>query len=399
MNVLQVHNYYQRAGGEDSVVANEKALLESRGHRVMQYTRSPAELGEYSKLSLAASAFWNRASHEAVRQRVREVQADVVHFHNVFPLVSPSAYYAAGGQTAGKHAAAVVQTLHNYRLQCPQGLHLRNAKVCELCAGKPFAWPSVVFGCYRGSRAGSLTLAASIAAHRAGGTWSRAIDRYIVLTEFARDRLVRSGLPAERVMVKPNGLAHDPGGAGQEAAYALFVGRLSPEKGVDVLLDAWASHGVDIPLRIVGSGPESDRVEAAAGQHARITCLGQRGSEEVTELMKGAAMLVLPSRWFEGLPMTLIEAYANGLPVIATDIGALTGLVQHGRTGLLCPPDDPAALAAAVQRLWNHPHEQSAMSAAARAEFERHYTADACYQGLVNVYEQAIEERKQRAGS
>lgn len=393
MNVLQVHNYYQRAGGEDAVVANEKALLEAHGHRVMQYTRSAEELSEHSRLSLAASAFWNRASHEAVSQCVREMAADVVHFHNVFPLVSPSAYYAAGKQ------AAVVQTLHNYRLQCPQGLHLRNGKVCELCAGKPFAWPSVVYGCYRGSRAGSLTLASTIAGHRAGGTWSRAIDRYIALTEFARDRFVRGGLPADRVVVKPNGLAHDPGGAGEEADYALFIGRLSYEKGVDVLLEAWGSHGIEVPLRIVGSGPESDRVEAAARQHPHVTYLGQRGSDEVTELMKGAALLVLPSRWFEGLPMTLIESYATGLPVIASDIGALTGLVQHGRTGLLCPPDDPVALAAAVQRLWDNPRQRIAMSGAARAKFERHYTGEACYRGLLNVYEQAIEQRKQRAAT
>jgi len=380
VRVLLVHNFYQFPGGEDQVFAAEGALLESRGHAVFRYTRSNDELAALGPLARARATIWNGAARAEVAALVRRERIEVVHVHNTFPLISPAVYAAArdGG-------AAVVQTLHNFRTLCVKAQLLRDGKVCEDCVGRAVPWPGVVHRCYRDSLVASGAAATMLTVHRAAGTWRRAVDRYVALTGFARDRFVAGGLPAARIAVKPNFLdapAPAPGAAGADARRGgLFVGRLSPEKGIGVLAGALAR--VPVPVRIAGEGP----VALAASAHAAL--LGRIDSAAVAREMAAAAFLVVPSVWYEGFPMVIVEAFARGLPVVASRIGSLAEIVEDGVTGLLAAPGDAADLAAKLRWAHDHPEAMAAMGRAARARYEALYTPERNYAMLMEIYEAA----------
>ncbi|MGE3934275.1 MAG: glycosyltransferase, partial [Rhodospirillaceae bacterium] len=295
--------------------------------------------------------------------------------HNTFPLISPAVYAAArdGG-------AAVVQTLHNFRTLCVKAQLLRDGAVCEDCVGRAVPWPGVVHRCYRDSLVASGAAATMLTVHRAAGTWRRAVDRYVALTGFARDKFVAGGLPAARIAVKPNFLdSPAPAAAGPEArSGGLFVGRLSPEKGIGVLAAALARGPV--PLRIAGEGP----VAVAAAPD--LTLLGRIDAGAVAREMAAAAYLVVPSVWYEGFPMVIVEAFARGLPVIASRIGSLAEIVEDGVTGLLAAPGDAADLAAKMRWAHEHPGEMAAMGRAARARYEALYTPERNYAMLMEIY-------------
>lgn len=383
--VLIVHNRYQQAGGEDAVVADEAALLTSRGHDVRQLLVDnrdiPQRRSVLTSARLAVGTVWSRPAAEWVRTAVRDFRPDVVHFHNTFPLISPSAYYAVRAE-----GVAVVQTLHNYRLLCPAAIFYRDAKVCEDCLGRAVPWPGVVHGCYRQSRPQTGVVAAMLVAHRVARTWHRAVDRYVALTEFARQRLIAGGLPADRIAVKPNFVYPDPGPGAHGGGYALFVGRLTPEKGIPTLLAAWGQLDGSIPLKIVGDGPLRGQVARAAQRHPEIEWLGPRSAAEVLALMGDALVVIVPSEWYETFGRVVIEAYAVGTPVISSRIGALAELVTHGETGLAVPPGQPGALAEAVRWARAHPVEWRSMGAAARRVFEERYTAERNYDALLAIY-------------
>lgn len=391
MKVLLVHNHYQQPGGEDAVFAAEGALLEAYGHQVVRYVAHNDEVNAIGRARLAGMTIWNQQSYDRVRALVAAERPEIVHFHNTLPLISPAAFYAARG--AG---AAVVLTLHNYRLLCPSAIFLRDEHVCEQCLGKPFAWPSVRHGCYRGSRAASAAVATMLAAHRLAGTWTRHVDAYIALTDFARDKYVQGGLPAAKMHVKPNFLADDPGPGEGEGGYALFIGRLAPEKGIRTLLAAWSLLDPPAPLKIVGDGPLAPAVEEAIagglGAHG-VEWLGQRGRSEVLALARGAQLLIFPSIWYEGFPMTLVEAFAAGLPVVGSALGSMASIIQDGETGLLVRPGDAAHLAARVQEARASPGLLARMRRGARAAFETHYTASVNHSRLLDVYTAALAER------
>ena len=384
MRVALVHNYYQQPGGEDQVFAAEGRLLEERGHQVYRHTVHNDEVTRYGKAALAKATLWNSASYEELRAVLRRERAEVAHVHNTLPLISPAAYYAAKAE-----GVAVVQTLHNYRLLCPAATFLRDGGVCEDCLGKA-PWPGVVHACYRDSRAASGVLASMLTYHRARRTWAEMVDVYVALTEFAREKFVEGGLPAAKIVVKPNFLESDLVAPGAPENYALFVGRLAEEKGLSVLLSAWHTLGARLPLKIVGDGPLAGEVERAAKETPGVEWLGRQPSGRVLELMKRARLLVFPSIWYEGFPMTLVEASAAGLPVVASRLGSMASLIEHGRTGLHFEPGDPAALAAQVEWALDHPAELRSMRAAARAEFDAKYTAEVNYPQLMRIYEEAL---------
>lgn len=307
-------------------------------------------------------------------------------------LVSPSAYYAS--QEAG---VPVVQTLHNYRLVCPAATFFRDGHVCEDCLGKTPPWPGVMHACYRGSRSQTAVVAAMLTVHRALKTWREQVDCYITMTDFTRRKLIAGGLPAEKVAVKPNFVHPDPGMKDGHGCYALFVGRLSPEKGLRTLLQAW--QGIrDIPLKIVGDGPLLDEVRSVmqAQQLRGVEVLGTRTRQEVMDLMHGASFLVFPSEWYECFPVTLAEAFACGLPVVASSLGVMAEIVEDGRTGLHFKPGDPEDLAAKVEWAWGHPCEMTVMGREARHEYEQKYTAERNYQQLTEVYQMVIDSHSQR---
>lgn len=390
MNVLVVHNFYLQAGGEDEVFRAETLELErlgpAAGVQVSTYTAHNAPVGGRD-VGAALRTVWNPAAAREIGQLVRERGIDVVHFHNTFQTISPAAYWAA--RSAG---AAVVQTLHNYRLLCPAHTLFRDGRPCEDCVGR-LPWPSVKHACYRDSRAASGVVAAMLGTHRALGTYSRMVDLYVALTEQARDVYVRGGLPADRLVVKPNFLADDPGVGDGGGDYALYVGRLTPEKGVATLLEAWRTLGPELPLRIVGDGPLAPEAGAAAREQPGVTFLGQQPQAEVRRLMRSARLLVFPSEWYEGLPMTLIEALATGLPVVASRIGAAGSVVEHGQTGRHFRPGDAADLAAQVRWLLAHPADLARMRREARLTYEARYTAPANVRALLALYEEARRRR------
>lgn len=389
MKILLIHNEYQQPGGEDQVFAAEANLLEDHGHEILRYSVHNDQIARMNPVSLAETTVWSRSSYRELKALVRREQPDIAHFHNTFPLISPAGYYAA---KAGN--VPVVQTLHNYRLICPNALFFRDGHVCEDCLGKTPPWPGVLHACYRGSRQASGAVAAMLTAHRLLRTWTRMVDVYIALNEFARGKFVQGGLPAEKIIVKPNTYP-DPGQHETVRNNALFVGRLSVEKGIDVLLEAWELLGDRMKLTIVGEGPMADVVAERTRRLENVEWLGRRPKEEVLELMKRAGMLVFPSVWYEGFPMTMVEAYGVGLPIVASNLGSLATLVEPGRTGLLFRPNDPGDLAAKVRWAVDHPNELDNMRRGARKEFEAKYTAEQNYGRLLGVYRVASE----RAGS
>ena len=253
MKILLLHNYYQRSGGEDEVFLTDASLLEKHGHEVRRYCVHNTSVDDLSYLRLAGQTLWNADSYRQLRTLFRTESPDIAHFHNTFPLISPSAYYAAAA--AG---VPVVQTLHNFRLLCPNALLYRDGHVCGDCIGRTVAWPAIVHKCYRESRPATAVTAGMLAAHRVMGTWSHMVATYITLTEFARQKFIEGGLPADRLLVKPNTLRDDPGQGDHRGGFGLFVGRLSNEKGLDVLLDAWRQLREPLKLLIVGSGPLED---------------------------------------------------------------------------------------------------------------------------------------------
>lgn len=383
MNVIVCHNFYQQPGGEDQVFADETALLESHGHRVVRYTVHNDAVAKTGKIALFGKTLWNRTIAREIGELAWREKVDVVHFHNTFPLISPAAYYAA--QKAG---AAVVQTLHNYRLLCPGAMFLRDGAVCESCLGKA-PIPAVIHKCYRGSRAATAVTAAMLLSHRMLATYRRRVDAYIALSEFGREKFITGGLPANRIAVKPNFVSPDPGIGSGKGGYAVFVGRLAAGKGIETLVEAWAQHSPGIALKVLGDGPLADRMNGP-----NIERMGRRPMSEVYEVIGNAAMLVMPSTWYEGLPKTLIEAFAKGTPVVASKIGTLAEAVEHGRTGLHFSPRDAADLARQVRGLTSDAGAATAMRAACRREYELRYTAERNYRMLADIYRDALANRR-----
>jgi glycosyltransferase involved in cell wall biosynthesis len=389
MKLLLVHNYYQQAGGEDVVFEAEGRLLEDHGHRVIRYTARNEDVEQLSRPRLAGKAIWNAAAYREVARLLEQERPHLIHVHNTLPLISPAIYYAA--RTA---RVPVVQTLHNYRMLCPSATLFRDGHPCEDCLRSALPIPGVRHACYRKSRAASAAVAAMLTIHRGLGTWRRTVELFIALTEFARAKFVAGGLPPQRVVVKPNFTA-DPGVRAAGGAYALYVGRLSEEKGYRVLLDAWRRLADRIPLRIIGDGEGSERVAAASGQHTGVQFLGRQSAAEVVAAMAGARFLVFPSIWYETFGLTIIEAYAVGIPVIASNLGVMSTLVRDRQTGLHFLPGDAEDLVRQVEWALAHPDDMNRMGRNARLEYETHYTPERNYEMLRDAYRVATRSTPQ----
>jgi glycosyltransferase involved in cell wall biosynthesis len=395
MKILSIHNHYQQPGGEDTAVELETAMLRDAGHQVIEYRRSNSEVAELTlgqKALLPLRTIWSAAARAEVRNLVLRHRPDVAHFHNTHFMISPSAYYACR-----ELGVPVVQTIHNYRLLCPSANFLRDGRVCEDCLDKHVPWPGVLHACYRDSRVQTGIVAGMLTFHRFRRTWQRQVDRYIVLTEFVRDKLIQGGVPHHLIRVKPNAVFPDPG-PGEwrtgDDAYLIFVGRLAPEKGIETLLNGWqlfTRNGTPpIGLKIVGDGPLAPMVVEAARRLPRIEWLGPQPKATVMQLLKGGLALVVPSIWYEVLPYVILEAFAVGLPVIASDLGNLSTIVRSGSTGLHHIAGDAHSLAEQILWLWAHPTERYRMGQAARAEFEVRYAPEANRRMLLGIYQDLV---------
>ena len=379
--ILCVHNTYRQPGGEDRCFETETALLERGGHSVVRYLDDNTRITSGVVTGLRAT--WNGNSYRQLQAVARSRNPDLAHFHNIFPLISPAAYYAVRRQRV-----PIVQTLHNFRLLCPGAMLLRDGKVCEECIERRSWLPALAHRCYRGSRSATAAVATMLEVHRAAGTWQRLVDVYIAPAEFVKRKFIEAGFPSERIMVKPGTVAPDPGKGEGRGGYALFVGRLSGEKGVQTLTDAWRELP-EVPLLVAGQGPLEGMTWPAS-----VTLLGNQPREHVNALMKDARVLIVPSVWYETGPLTILEAFACGLPVIVSDLGCMSERVQHRRTGLLFRPGDAKDLARQVRWAFDHPAELAPMRAAVRREFEEKYSAEQNYRTLMAIYDTAIENNR-----
>ena len=396
MKILLVHNSYQLPGGEDVVYQRERDLLTAHGDEVVEYWRTNAEIDEYSaweRFALPPRTVWSGKTRRDFANVLRESKPDVVHVHNTFMVISPSIYSACR-----EEGVPVVQTLHNYRLLCPQGSFFRNGKPCHDCASH--LGHSVLHACYRGSRSATATVALMTAWHRAVGTYSNLVDRYIALTEFSRSNFVAGGFAPEKITVKPNFVDPDPGERQNDGSYALFVGRISHEKGLRTLLQAWRQLPEPIPLRLAGTGPMAAEVKAAAAELGpHVQYLGQMPLDQLMQLMKGARFLIFPSELYENFPLTLAESYACGVPVVASELGAMKEIVKHDYTGLLFRPGDAADLAAKVVYAWANREPMRKLGRQARKEYETRYTAELNYRMLRNIYEGVQKKGRARSAA
>jgi glycosyltransferase involved in cell wall biosynthesis len=381
--VLQVHTRYREPGGEDQVVEAERTLLRGAGIQVDQEIFHNADLREsqslISDLRLASSAIWSRSAERRVRAAIIATRPQVVHVHNTFPAASPSVYAAAASQ-----GVAVVQTLHNYRFICPAATAFRDGHPCTDCVGRMIAWPGVVHACVRGSRSQSLVAASTMAVHRLRGTFSTGIGAYIALTSFQRDLMIEGGVPAERIRIVPNFIEPDPGIGGNVRRGILFVGRLSIEKGVPVLLQAAASLSPSA-VSVIGNGPLAETV-GRAHEAGHVRYLSSVPRVTVLDSLRQAVALVVPSIWFEGLPLVVIEAFASGTPVIASRVGSLATLGEEGATGLCAEPNNASDLAKRSQWAADHPTEMRAMGINARQRYETRFRGKAHLASLLEAY-------------
>lgn len=385
MRIMLAHNRYRQPGGEDNVVCAEADLLRSRGHEVSVYeVHNDSIEGKLNQAFTAIRCTWSRNSGQAFDKWLSDFRPDVVHIHNFFPLLSPAVHHVAH-----RRGVPVVQTLHNYRLLCPASTLLRDGHICEACTREWYPISAVRHACYRNSRTASAAIANMVVIHRLLGTWSKTVRRFIALSQFARLKFEQSGFPGDRLTVKPNFLAEDPGiGTGSDG-YILFIGRLSEEKGIRTLLQAWKHVNSKRQLVIVGDGPLAPVVKEFTTADPSVQWRGYLSRSEVIELMGSACALAFPSIWFEAFPLVLVEAFARGLPVIASNHGSMSEIIQHGRTGLLFSPGSSSEMAASIEWAFDHPTELAGMRQNARAEFESKYTAEINYKMLLDIYEDA----------
>lgn len=374
LRILLIHNSYQDRGGEEILFETERRLLAARGHEILEYRRANDEIRHATtveRLTLPLRTVWAWDSYFDVHNICMEKRPAVALTFNTLPLVSPAVVYAC-------HSARIplIQHIQNYRMICAAGTLFRDGGICEECVDHG-AWRGVMHGCYRGSHIATAIVAAHTAVHQVAKTWSQKVDAFIAPSAFIRDFAVRSGIPRGKIYLKPNCVDPDPGRRGEWERFALFAGRLSPEKGIWTLLRAWAQLDTHIPLRIAGNGPLRRELEAFANDRGmkNVTFLGALPHDEVLSLMKRSRLFVFPTECYEGFPMTVVEALACGAPILASHLGAILELLREGQTGYFFPAGDPEALAERIRSLWRS-KELRRVSALARTEYEQKYTGE-----------------------
>lgn len=366
----------------------EVELLANRGHEVFIWTANNTSIEQLPKIKLALQTIWNKESYYSLREKIRATKADIVHFHNTFPIISPSGYDAARDE-----GVAVVQTLHNFRLFCLNAYFFRGNQVCQDCVGQKIPWPGVIHKCYRDKTVDSLGVASLLCFHRVRQTWKRRVNQYIALTEFSRQKFIEGGLHADSISVKPNFLEADSVHEQLNGEYFLFAGRLSPEKGLQILLQA-ATEIRGIPIYIAGDGSERVKLKAirAEKQLENIHFLGQQSRAQMMNLYLKASAILVPSLWYEHFPMVILEAFASGRPVIFSKHGSLQEIATDGETGLGFKVGDSLDLAEKMRWAWSHPREMLNMGSAGRSVLDQKYSAESNYSQLVQIYQHAMRK-------
>lgn len=390
MKVLQVHNLHRASGGALHVLEHEAEWLSSGGHIVEQLFESSADDSGLGPVAMGLAATWNRSTMRRLEAQMVAFAPDVVHVHEVYPLVSPAVF-----RVARRRGAATVTTMHGYRFSCAGGLCHRDGRPCEDCVGSALKLHGIRHRCYHDSYAATAALTLSLAAHRAFGTFSSHVDRYIALTEFGRDLLVRDGFPADKIVVKPNSVPDrgHPIAFGDREDFALFIGRLVEEKGVRTMLEAWRLLPHPIPLFIAGDGPLEDLVRAEAERNPAIRPLGWCDADTVAQLQTRAAFLLIPSEWYEAAPLVTLQAFAAGTPVLASDLRNICESLVANGAGRSFRTRDPQALAQAAAAMADDAEGREAMGRRARELYDREHTPERALAALEEIYAAARAAR------
>ena len=395
MKILIVHCYYRSSApsGEDAVAENEIDLLKQRGHDVITYKKYNDDLDDsslFKKLSIAINTIWSRSTYKELTAILNSERPDIVHFHSIFPQISPSAYKACYDADI-----PAIHTLHNYRQICPGALLQREEKVCELCLhGSIFN--SLRYKCYRNSLLATGTLAATIVFNRFIGTYNKYVSKYIALTQFSASRMSLGGVEENLLVVKPNFLPSSPKPGNGTGSYAVYVGRLSQEKGVRTLIKAWA--GIDMKLKIIGDGPlRNELTKLSEKELQNIEFCGYLDRKTILEIVSDAAFQLVPSEWYEGFPMVLLEAFSCGTPVIGSDIGSIGEIVVNGETGLKFEPGNPEALKDAVLSLLSDSENLKQLRKSTRKAFDQKYSKNISYDILMDIYNKALDTKNKYA--
>lgn len=394
MRILRVHNRYQERGGEDVSYEAESKLLRDRAHDVECLEFSNDAIPERRTIAdsarLALTTIWSSPARNRIRSVVQECQPDVVHFDNTFPLVSPAAYAVC--REAG---AAVVQSLRNYRLLCPNATFFRDGHACEDCLGKLVPYPGVIHACYRDSHEQSAVVSTMLTVHRIRRTWIRDVNRYVALSQFAREKFEHGGLPGDRIAVKPNFVGVESPDLGVSRAGFVFAGRLTAEKGLLTLMQA-IENVPAARLTIVGDGPLRSTVEQASEHCERILYTGRLPESETYEFMSRAMAVVVPSEFYETFGRVAVEAFACGTPVVVSDAGAIAEIIEPNKTGMRFRSGNADDLAAKVRWAVEHPDEMRRMGENARREYEAKYTPERNYEMLMQIYHDAIDHHRRQ---
>ncbi len=386
MKILLVHNTYQQRGGEDSVFEAEIKLLSEKGHTIEKMVFDNHSIESVcDKFLTGIGTIYNSRSGKKIVELIQHFSPDVIHVHNFFPLVSPAVFYVAK-----RKQIPIVITLHNYRLICANGLLLRKEQVCEDCTNKILPLDGILHKCYRDSffQSAAVTLMSSV--HKLSGTWKNYIDCYIALTKFAKEKFIDSALKLvpEKVVVKPN-FVSDPGEyKGEREDYFLFVGRLSEEKGIRILLDAFKEG--KLKLKIIGDGPLKKMVKDFSLQHPNIEFLGFREKSYVINTMEKSMALIFPSLWYEGFPVTIAEAMATGTPVISSNIGSQGEIIADNFNGLLFQCGNLKDLNEKISFFYSNVAHLKHLYLNARNSYLENYNPDKNYETLMNIYKHVI---------
>lgn len=389
MRILKVHNYYTQPGGEDTVFHAEKDLLRSKGHDVFEYLEFNKKIALMNQASVALQTLWSYSSYQKIKSLLKSTKPDVVHFHNTFPLISPSAYYACQELNI-----PVVQTLDNQRLICPASTFYRNEKLCLDCLGSTPPWQGILHACYHNSHLHSAIVVSMITLHRILNTWQTKIDAFLCSTTFYRNLFVQAGFPPNKIVVMPHFTQQSPwidSNNKKTKDYALFVGRLDPEKGINTLLESW--RHLDFSLKIRGDGRLNEKAREFVKLYAmkNIEFIGRLEYQELLELIAGARFLIMPSEgYYETFGMVIAEAYSMKVPVLVSNIGITDEMVIDQQTGIKFEAGNPNDLSIKAQWMWSHPSELRVMGEMAFSMYQEKFTPEKCYQILLNTYERLI---------
>ena len=384
LRVLFAHNRYRNRGGEDESRDQEMYVLRSKGHEVVEYLVDNKDIQKTNYLSAGIQSVWNMDQHRQLTTLMKEIRPDILKVDNYFPILSPSIFGAA--KSLG---VSTVLSVRNYRLICPGASLFRDGKICRDCVGSKLALSAIRHQCYRSSYFQSAAVALSNSFAHLRGTWQDSVDRYIAVSDFVKRELVRGGFPEDKISVKGNSIV-DTGVGDGSGGYALFVGRLIPEKGIATLLNAWKTIGSALPLKIIGEGTLENEVLRATETNPSIEYLKRKPISEVCDYMGRAAVLVFPSEWYEPFGRSIVEAYSKGTPVIGADTEPMRDMIESGETGLFFRSGDSEDLARTVLSLSKDKTRLTHMREQSRRQYLKSYSAEKNYNQMMTIFQHAI---------